>query len=58
VGRHRHQSQPKTIVTVETDLLVTRIALSGIERFFDKCPTCKIVDVVNFVGTDFGPPAP
>jgi ribose transport system substrate-binding protein len=48
--------QAKTIVTVETDLFVTRIALPGIERVFDTCPTCEIVDVVNFVGTEFGPP--
>jgi ribose transport system substrate-binding protein len=50
------EGEAKTIVTVETDLFVTRIALPGIERVFDKCPTCEIVDVVNFVGTDFGPP--
>ena len=50
------KGEAKTIVTVQTDLFVTRIALPGIERVFDTCPTCEIVDVVNFVGTDFGPP--
>jgi ribose transport system substrate-binding protein len=50
------KGEAKTIVTVETDVFVTRIALPGIERVFDKCPTCEIVDVVNFVGADFGPP--
>lgn len=50
------KGEAKTIVTVQTDLFVTRIALPGIERVFKTCPTCEIVDVVNFVGTDFGPP--
>jgi ribose transport system substrate-binding protein len=50
------KGQAKTIVTVETDLFVTRIALPGIERVFKSCSTCEIVDVVNFVGTEFGPP--
>lgn len=50
------KGQAKTIVTVETDLFVTKIALPGIERVFSTCPTCEIVDVVNFVGSEFGPP--
>lgn len=50
------KGQAKTIVTVETDIFVTRIAQPGIERVFDTCPTCEIVDVVEFVGADFGPP--
>jgi ribose transport system substrate-binding protein len=48
--------QAKTIVTVQTDGYGTRIAKPGIERAFKACPTCEIVDVVNFVGSDFGPP--
>jgi ribose transport system substrate-binding protein len=50
------KGQAKTIVTVMTDTFVTRIAQPGIERVFDACPTCEIVDVVNFVSLDIGPP--
>ena len=50
------KGEAKTIVTVETDLFVTRIAQPGIERVFKTCPTCEIVDVVGFVGSELGPP--
>ncbi|MBS1881908.1 MAG: substrate-binding domain-containing protein [Actinobacteria bacterium] len=50
------EGDAKTILTVETDTYATRIAQPGIERVFDKCPGCEIVDVVDFVGTEFGPP--
>ncbi len=47
----------KTIVTAETDLFSTRVTYDpGITEEFEKCPTCEIVDTVEFVGSEFGPP--
>ncbi|MGV1048818.1 MAG: sugar ABC transporter substrate-binding protein [Solirubrobacterales bacterium] len=50
------KGEAKTIVTVETDLEVTKAGGRGIEEQFKQCSTCEIVDTVNFVGTEFGPP--
>lgn len=51
------QGQAKTIVTVQTDLFTTAVTYDpGITEEFDKCDTCEIVETVEFVGADFGPP--
>jgi ribose transport system substrate-binding protein len=51
------KGQAKTIVTAETDLFSTRVTYDpGVTTEFAKCETCEIVDTVEFVGADFGPP--
>jgi ribose transport system substrate-binding protein len=51
------KGQAKTIVTVETDLYTTAVTYDpGITDEFAKCKTCEIVDTIEFVGTEFGPP--
>lgn len=50
------KGEAKTIVVPETDLAVTRAGAEGWTEQFDKCPTCEIVDSIEFVGTEFGPP--
>ncbi|HSK50614.1 MAG TPA: substrate-binding domain-containing protein [Solirubrobacterales bacterium] len=51
------KGQAKTIVTVQTDLYTTAVTYDpGITDEFAKCETCEIVDTIEFVGTEFGPP--
>jgi len=51
------KGQAKTIVTAQTDLYSTRVTYDpGITEAFAECETCEIVDTVEFVGTEFGPP--
>jgi ribose transport system substrate-binding protein len=51
------KGEAKTIVTAETDLYSTRVTYDpGITAEFAKCRTCEIVDTVEFVGTELGPP--
>lgn len=51
------KGEAKTIVTAQTDLYSTRVTYDpGITAEFAKCETCEIVDTVEFVGTEFGPP--
>jgi len=51
------KGQAKTIVTVQTDLYTTAVTYDpGITDEFAKCKTCEIVDTIEFVGTEFGPP--
>jgi len=51
------KGEAKTIVTAETDLYSTRVTYDpGVTAEFDKCKTCEIVDTVEFVGTELGPP--
>ncbi len=51
------KGEAKTIVTAQTDLYSTRVTYDpGITDAFAECETCEIVDTVEFVGTEFGPP--
>lgn len=51
------KGEAKTIVTAQTDLYSTRVTYDpGITEEFEKCDTCEIVDTVEFVGSEFGPP--
>lgn len=51
------EGQAKTIVTVQTDLFTTAVTYDpGITDEFAKCETCEIVETIEFVGTEFGPP--
>jgi ribose transport system substrate-binding protein len=51
------KGEAKTIVTVETDLYTTAVTYDpGITAEFEKCKTCEIVDTIDFVGSEFGPP--
>jgi ribose transport system substrate-binding protein len=51
------RGEARTIVTAETDLYSTRVTYDpGITAEFAKCETCEIVDTVEFVGSEFGPP--
>jgi ribose transport system substrate-binding protein len=51
------KGEAKTIVTAQTDLYSTRVTHDpGITDAFAACETCEIVDTVEFVGTEFGPP--
>lgn len=51
------KGQAKTIVTVQTDLFTTAVTYDpGITDEFEKCDTCEIVETIEFVGADFGPP--
>lgn len=51
------KGEAKTIVTVQTDLYTTAVTYDpGITDEFAKCETCEIVDTIEFVGTEFGPP--
>lgn len=51
------KGEAKTIVTAQTDLYSTRVTYDpGITDAFAACETCEIVDTVEFVGTEFGPP--
>jgi ribose transport system substrate-binding protein len=51
------KGEAKTIVTAEADLYSTRVTYDpGITAEFAKCETCEIVDTVEFVGSEFGPP--
>lgn len=51
------KGEAKTIVTVQTDLYTTAVTYDpGITDEFAKCATCEIVDTIEFVGTEFGPP--
>lgn len=47
--------QAKTIIVAETDLVTTKLVLEGNQRGLAACKTCEVVDVVEFVGADFGP---
>ncbi|HEX5929609.1 MAG TPA: substrate-binding domain-containing protein [Solirubrobacterales bacterium] len=51
------KGQAKTIVTAQTDLYSTRVTYDpGVTEAFARCETCEIVDTVEFVGSEFGPP--
>jgi ribose transport system substrate-binding protein len=51
------KGEAKTIVTAQTDLYSTRVTYDpGITEVFEDCDTCEIVDTVEFVGSEFGPP--
>ncbi|HET6998313.1 MAG TPA: substrate-binding domain-containing protein [Solirubrobacterales bacterium] len=51
------KGEAKTIVTVQTDLYTTAVTYDpGITDEFENCKTCEIVDTIEFVGTEFGPP--
>jgi ribose transport system substrate-binding protein len=51
------KGEAKTIVTAETDLYSTRVTYDpGITAEFAKCESCEIVDTVEFVGSELGPP--
>jgi len=51
------KGEAKTIVTAQTDLFSTRVTYDpGVTGGFAECETCEIVDTVEFVGTEFGPP--
>lgn len=51
------KGEAKTIVTAQTDLYSTRVTYDpGITEEFARCETCEIVDTVEFVGSEFGPP--
>lgn len=48
--------EAKVILTVETDLENTKLAGKGSEAEIAACDGCEIVDRVDFVGAEFGPP--
>jgi ribose transport system substrate-binding protein len=51
------KGEAKTIVTAQTDLYSTRVTYDpGVTEAFAECETCEIVDTVEFVGSEFGPP--
>jgi ribose transport system substrate-binding protein len=51
------KGEAKAIVTAETDLYSTRVTYDpGITDEFAGCETCEIVDTVEFVGSELGPP--
>lgn len=50
------KGEAKTIVTGETDLYSTRVTYDGVVEGFEECETCEIVDTVEFVGSELGPP--
>lgn len=51
------KAEAKTIVTVQTDLYTTAVTYEpGITDEFARCGSCEIVDTVEFVGDEFGPP--
>lgn len=50
------KGQAKVIVVEETDLSSTILTARGERKELEKCPTCEVVDTVEFVGTEFGPP--
>lgn len=51
------KGEAKTIVTVQTDLYTTAVTYDpGITDEFDECPSCEIVETIEFVGAEFGPP--
>ncbi len=51
------KGEAKTIVTAETDLYSARVTYDpGITDEFARCKTCEIVDTVEFVGSELGPP--
>jgi ribose transport system substrate-binding protein len=53
----RTKGEARTIVTAQTDLYSTRVTYDpGVTDEFARCETCEIVDTVEFVGTEFGPP--
>ncbi len=49
-------AQTKVILVSETDLANTRAITEGWKSAFAKCPTCEIVNEIEFVAADFGPP--
>ncbi|HEX5714431.1 MAG TPA: substrate-binding domain-containing protein [Solirubrobacterales bacterium] len=49
--------EARTIVTVQTDLYTTAVTYDpGITDEFASCGGCEIVDTIEFVGDEFGPP--
>lgn len=50
------RGEAKVIIVEETDLFTTRLTADGEEETINACPTCEVVDTVQFVGTEFGPP--
>jgi ribose transport system substrate-binding protein len=50
------EGKAKAILTHENDTTTTNLAAAGAVRGMKKCPTCKIVETVKFVGPDLGPP--
>lgn len=51
------RGEAKTIVSVQTDLYTTAVTYDpGITDEFAGCGSCEIVDTIEFVGDEFGPP--
>ena len=49
------QGQAKLIVMSESDLLLNFVGIRELKATLEEhCPGCEIVDIVDFVGTDFG----
>jgi ribose transport system substrate-binding protein len=46
----------KTIVTRQTDTTTTQLSGKGAIDGMKKCSGCEIVETIDFVGTDLGPP--
>jgi ribose transport system substrate-binding protein len=50
------KGQAKAIMLHQTDSLAAELPYIGARAAIEKCKTCEIVEVVDFVGTDLGPP--
>jgi ribose transport system substrate-binding protein len=51
------KGEARTIVSVQTDLYTTAVTYDpGITDVFAACDSCEIVDTIEFVGDEFGPP--
>jgi ribose transport system substrate-binding protein len=46
----------KILFLRETDLLATSVLADQYEKRISKCPDCEIVEKIDFVATDLGPP--
>ena len=50
------EAQAKTIQFRQDELLVVKYVNDGFEERFKQCTTCELVETVNFVLADLGPP--
>lgn len=50
------EGKAKVILTRETDTTTTKLAGQGAIDGMKKCSTCELVETVDFVGPDLGPP--
>lgn len=51
----KSNAKAKVIVFVETDTNATVAIGNGVKTVLKQCSSCKVVDTVNFVGSDLGP---